>query len=66
MQIRHNHFYGKFPDGIIISMPLNLSLDDVNDITEGDVSASTSSPASSKKSPARTTQRNSSPNPHHP
>ena len=37
--IGDNHFYGKFPDGTIISMPLNLSLDDVNDITEGDVSS---------------------------
>ena len=34
--IGDNHFYGRFPDGTIINLPLSISLEDVN---EGDVAS---------------------------
>lgn len=37
--IGDNHFYGRFPDGTIINLPLSISLEDVNEISEGDVAS---------------------------
>ena len=32
--IGDNHFYGRFPDGTIINLPLSISLEDVNELIE--------------------------------
>lgn len=37
--IGDNHFHGRFPDGTIINLPLSISLEDVNEISEGDVAS---------------------------
>ena len=37
--IGYQHFYGRFPDGTVLSMPLDISLEDVNEISQDDVAS---------------------------
>ena len=37
--IGDQHFYGRFPDGTVLSMPLDISLEDVNEISQDDVAS---------------------------